>query len=525
MSRAAIPFPAPAVLVLSALISGSLAADPARADESIGEQVGRFLDDVDLNDYALSLNFYSALALYEGVENSTVVYPLLSSFGHATTTDGRLFVRDGMAGLRTFTSGGWQFGGVLKVQAEGYGPGTSETLTGMSRRGWTLAGGAYAGHRLGPVQADIFAVTDLLGEHGGQELNLKLAWPITWPAVQIVPQIEALYQDEDYIDHYFGVRPSEAAPGRPAYAPGSATTWSVGADAVWRIGERWFLKGGLSYQFLPDEISDSPVVDVDGAWSATIGLAYGAPDFFQAGAAPAVDLGLDVGVEAFFMSAETVIDLRGSTFPTGVRLENNSSVDERELAWPVDARWRFGRYHSFGFRYFELVRDGRIVLQQPRDILGESFDAGEELRTDLTTRVLRLDYGFAILRDAQKELMLIAGLHTTDIEYEASGDSSRVEASTTAMLPLLGARLRVNWTDRIALLLDAEIFVLDFDRYRGELLDISGAAQYRLLDSLFLRAGYRYYRQRLESGDESFSGEARVDYVGPYVGIAKVFGG
>lgn len=511
-------------MVLYALLCVCMAAQSSQADESIGEQVGRFLDDIDLNNYALSLNVYASLSLYEGVENSTVLYPLLSSYGHATTTDGMLFVRDGMAGLRSFTGSGWQLGGVVKVQADGYGPDTSETLAGMSRRGWSLAGGGYAGRRLGPVHADLFAVTDLLGESGGSELNLKLAWPLTWPSVQIVPQVEALYQDDDYIDHYFGVRPSEATPQRPAYAPVGATTWSVGADAVWRIGERWFLKGGLSYQFLPDEIADSPVVDIDRAWSATIGLAYGAPDFFEAGAAPAVDLGLELGIEAFFMNAETVIDLRGSTFPAGLRLENNSSLDERDMAWPVDMRWRFGRYHSFGLRYFELIRDGRIVLEQPRNILGAAFAAGEALETDLTTRVLRVDYGFSLLRDAQKEFTLIAGLHTTDIEYEAVGETTRIEASTTAMLPLLGARLRVNWTDRLAVLADAEIFVLDFDRYSGELLDLSAAIQYRLLDSIYVRAGYRYYRQRLESGDESFSGEARVDYVGPYLGIGKVFG-
>jgi outer membrane scaffolding protein for murein synthesis (MipA/OmpV family) len=496
----------------------------ARADESVGEQVSRYLDEIDFNNYALSLNVYRSLAVYEGVDNSTVLYPLLSSNGHATMTDTTLFVRDGMAGLRAFAGDAWQFGGVVKVQADGYGPGTSDRLSGMERRGWTVAGGGYAGRRLGPFQADLFAVTDLLGEHGGNELDFKFALPLAWPAVQFVPQVEATYQDADYISHYFGVRPSEATADRPVYTPGGATTWAVSADVIWRFANRWSLRGGLSYNFLPGEIANSPVVDVERSWSVNAGVAYGAPDFFAASKTQALDMGLDVGLELFFMNARTAIDLRGSTFPEGVRLENSSSFEEREIAWPVDVRWRFGRYHSLGFRYFELFRDGRVELQQDRTIFGVPFSAGEELVSNLGTRVLRLDYGFALLRDSQKEFMLIAGLHATDVDYGAAGDVNRVEASTTAVLPMLGARLRVNWTDRIALLVNAEIFALDFNKYTGELLDLSGAFQYRLLDTVYIEGGFRYYRQRLESGDESFAGEARIDYAGPYVGISKIFG-
>ena len=125
-------------------------------------------------------------------------------------------------------------------------------------------------------------------------------------------------------------------------------------------------------------------------------------------------------------------------------------------------------------------------------------------------------YGFAVLRDEQKELIVLGGLHVTDTDYRVRDADDSLVASATPILPVVGLRGRVNMTARWSWEVGAEAFVLDFADYSGELVDLALAASYRISDRHFVGLGYRYYRQDLRSGDDSLLGDVLINYHGPY---------
>jgi hypothetical protein len=223
------------------------------------------------------------------------------------------------------------------------------------------------------------------------------------------------------------------------------------------------------------------------------------------------------------MHAESVVTLPSSDADGGVRLERSSNLDDRDTALPVELTWRIGRYHALGLRYFELFRSGSTELLAPRLIDGEDFAAGDVLATRFATRVLRVDYGFAIFRDVQKELMVRAGVHVTRLELDIDGGTARVGGETNAILPLAGASLRANFTERLALHVALELFALDFDRYSGELSDLSFEGRYALTSTFDVGGGYRWYRESLESNDDSLAGDLEIEYRGPFVSITATF--
>jgi outer membrane protein len=488
-------------------------------------KIGRYLDSIDFNDYALALSVYRSEAVYDGAPDSSILYPMLASFDHATTTTNSLFVRDANLGLRRVLDTGWSYGAFATVQTDGYSAIDNAALAGMEDRSWTLAGGLVGGRKLGPIHADLFVSTDLLGEHHGQEFNLKFAWPLTWQRVQLVPQVEIHAYSADYINYYYGVRNEEATATRPAYEPGSASTYAASIQSSWRLGPNWFLRAHAGIEFLPEEISDSPLVVEDSSWYVNLAVAYNAAAFIDPGSATERSYGmtLDTSIEAFFLNASTLVDLDSTDASAAVALESNSNLDDRVITYPVELTLRIGRYHSVSARYFELFRDAQSELNESRTVRDTRFEAGEILTTGLNTRVLRLDYGFAFFRDPQKEFSIFGGLHSTRFDYDASGDNQQVSASTTAVLPLIGARLRANPRERLSVLANLEIFLMDFNLYSGHLLDLSAAVQYRIGDSLHFGGGYRYYRQKLDSGDESFRGTLRIDYRGPYLSLRYIF--
>ena len=91
------------------------------------------------------------------------------------------------------------------------------------------------------------------------------------------------------------------------------------------------------------------------------------------------------------------------------------------------------------------------------------------------------------------------------------------EAETTAILPALGADLVVNFTDRLSLGAELQFFVSDVNKYSGNLIDFGLSGHYHWLEWLTIGAGYRFYRQDIDSADEDFFGDYRFEYRGPFV--------
>ena len=476
-----------------------------------------YLDALDLNEYSLSGNLYASTSPYAGVDNFYIAYPAFSSFEHATVTEHTLYIRDANFGLRNFTPAGWSYGVFGYVQTLGYREDGSAALVGMDPRDWTLQAGAQVGKRFGKLNFDLFASADLFGRHNGYEVDFKIAYPFAGAKVQIVPQLQLGYQSEDLVNYYFGVRASEALPGRPAYSPGAATSVNLSLDATWQFHENWHAFTNLNFNYLPTEITNSPIVDASSTWSVTLGVAYDSRAFvstrnYLAGERASF---VEFGLGLFLASTKSNVDLRGSAAGGG-DLEDSQDLANDDLLIPVDFTWTFGRYHRLDLAYFELKRSAQIDLPTAITLSGVSFVAGERIVTELDTRVIRFGYGFSLLRDEQKDLSLFGGLHVTDIKYSVQGNVELVRARTTAFLPVLGARGLVNFTDKLSVGANAEVFVLDFDKHSGELFDLSISGQYRVNNGFSVGVGYRYYRQDIRSGDESLVGDYRFDYHGPH---------
>lgn len=482
-----------------------------------------YLDSIDLNDYSLGINFYTSQSHYAGVDDFKIVYPMPTSFSHSLLTEDPLFVRGSSAGLRKVTDNGWTFGVHGKLQTLGYGADTSEELRGMRRRTWTVQAGLLLGYAIGPFHVDLFTSTDVLSEHDGYDASLKLAWPIASAKQIFVPEIDLTYQSKDLLDHYFGVRSEEALPDRPAYVPGSGVT--ISGSLEWRrsLHRRWFLFSKISLDLLPDAITDSPIVDLEQGWRFNLGVAYDGSSFID----PDEDSGtpattMEIGLGVFYVSATSNLDFLDSGGHPG-DLERRQGLDERSVSLPVDIVWRIGRFHRVDVSYFELNRSASVNLTGEMVLNGVPFADGERVVTDLETRVFRFGYGFSLMRDNQKDISLFGGLHATEMDYRVRGAAEPIVASTTSFLPVIGARANVVPAERWSVTGNIEIFLLDFDRHSGELMDIAVSGEYRLTDRLIAGIGYRYYRQDIESGDDSFLGDYRLHYQGPYLNLRARF--
>ena len=357
--------------------------------------------------------------------------------------------------------------------------------------------------------------------HDGLISQLALSLPFEWPRGYLVPSVELVHQNSDYVDYYYSVTSAEATPTRPAYSPEEASNLAVKARWGYALSDQWLLSGVVGLEYLDSAITDSPIVERDEIWSARIGLAYNA-DVFQprdyddsAPTSPQFDL----RISAFRDSISTKVARDTSDGVPGFEtdIEDFLGAPDEKTVLQIDATVRLGHYHRLEFGYFELGRNSATTLSDDLAFGDELFLAGTVVNTRVDAQIFRVGYSYSLIRDAQMELAVMAGVHfanfEADISSDATGQAERSNAGTP--LPVIGAHATISLSEKTTVGAKVQIFRTDFDRYEGSLNYAMLDIQHRVTDSFGVGLGYNFYGMKLSSSETGVNGYLKVRHHGP----------
>jgi MipA family protein len=116
------------------------------------------------------------------------------------------------------------------------------------------------------------AVQEVTGEHGGQELLLTVRQTVALGGFPLTFGAGLRWQSADHAEYAWGVRPEEATATRPAYAPGDVLIPSLSIGTFLPVNDKTTIIATLQMDFLPDEVSSSPIVDQDSTTSVFVGI-------------------------------------------------------------------------------------------------------------------------------------------------------------------------------------------------------------------------------------------------------------
>jgi len=491
-------------------------------------QAGRLLDyirDYDLNNYSLGVAVSVSQNPYEGASSSTYAYPYLTSFRHSAFTDDWLLIRGENLGFRYITESDWEFGMIGRIQTLGLGDGN---LPGLEERNWAVETGPLIGWRRLPVHAQFRSYWEIPNRHSGGTSELELSLPREFSRGFLVPSVTVRYMSGAYSRYYFGVAESEVAPERPTYEPGAALSYEIGFALGYELTPRWLLKTNLGLEYLDSAIAASPLVAKDHLWSGSIGLAYNA-DLFQpkdhGGAYRPGSLVIRTAAFSSRFSTDIRRDASSGVAGDDVEFEDFLGDSGSERVLQTEIYYRIGFYHRLKASYFETDRDLQATLQQDFAFGDELFLAGTEVESRLDTRRLGLLYGYSLMRDAQKEVGVQAGVQFGRIELDvASAETGQAEgASVNAPLPTMGVFGSLSLGKSWELGAEVSIFALDLDRYSGYSGQASLTLDRMLGESIALGMGFDYYVTQLESQDEDLRGLLRSRNYGPKIYLGWIF--
>ena len=218
-----------------------------------------------------------------------------------------------------------------------------------------------------------------------------------------------------------------------------------------------------------------PILTALAIGAASVGLAYNA-NVFNPKAHDNYDRQLptlDIRVAAFFTDISSKVSRATADGVPGVEidLEDILGAPETGTAFEIDALWRIGEHHQFELGFFELVRDGSSTLEDDLQFGDAFFPAGSVVDSQVDYSSLRFGYTFFLMRDGQKELGIMAGLHLSELAVNVrvdTGDQLERSRSSTP-LPVIGLNGAVFFGDRTSLRARIHIFRTDFDQHEGSL--------------------------------------------------------
>ena len=171
-------------------------------------------------------------------------------------------------------TGRWRLAATASYRIGAYEEDDSAALTGLGDRDGTLMAGLGFRYEL-PAGINLLLryEHDVLDGNGGAA-TARLSKAFQAGQLRIAPQVEASWLSADLADYDYGVPSVAATTTRSAYAAGSSVSYAVGLSSSVELTERWRILLNLSVEFLPDEITNSPIVGDDQVVQGFAALTY-----------------------------------------------------------------------------------------------------------------------------------------------------------------------------------------------------------------------------------------------------------
>ena len=151
-----------------------------------------------------------------------------------------------------------------------------DSMTGMAQRSGGDDLGVALRYRAGWHVFYGEAMRNVSDESDGVEARAGYRYDRWWGgSLRWRPYVTLAWRDEKLNDYYYGVRPEEATPGRPAYEAGAGVNVELGVIATYHVTPSWQVIAGAGLTRWSNAVAASPVLEARTQAHALVGFMYG----------------------------------------------------------------------------------------------------------------------------------------------------------------------------------------------------------------------------------------------------------
>ena len=245
------------------------------------------------------------------------------------------------------------------------------------------------------------------------------------------------------------------------------------------------------------------------------------------------DSNLHFALGGFFPRVESTLSLDSSSGSAGTEISSEDDLGlDKDTASPwVGFNWRFLPRHQFQGEWFELNRDGTKSASRQLNFGNTTAFTGASLSSKVDLNIGRLTYGYSVLRKEEHDLSILAGAHIATMQATItasgsiavsggpafSGTSTESSSTYTIPLPHVGGSYSYKFAPRWTLDLMLLGFALEFDEYKGYLVQAQGLVSYQLTKHFGLGGGLKYFELNLQADGSRLNAEFDYQFYGPAI--------
>lgn len=224
-----------------------------------------------------------------------------------------------------------------------------------------------------------------------------------------------------------------------------------------------------------------------------------------------------VSLGGFLTTLDSSIRVGSDSLGAGIEvdLESGLGLESSTTVFRLDTLGRFGnnQRHRVDFSYFYYNRNATKAIQQDIEYNDIIFSAGDVVDSTFNIQIYKLNYGYSLIMDDRVNLSLGLGLYVMPIETSLSlqGGGNSSSEDVTAPLPSMSLRLDFALTEKSYIRQGLDVFYLEYGDFRGGMIGLSIAYEYRLSKNFGLGIGFDSMKIKLEAKGSDYPG---IDLIG-----------
>ena len=219
---------------------------------------------------------------------------------------------------------------------------------------------------------------------------------------------------------------------------------------------------------------------------------------------------------AFFAALSNQVTVGSPGAGVAVDLEQALGLDTQNTIFRLGTLYRIGekRRHRVDLDYLYFNRSATKTLGQGIVVDNVSLGAGTVVETTFNYQIIRAAYSYSFFQDDRMDLAGSFGLFVMPIKFEMSASglgSSEGDFNFTAPLPAFGLRGDFAITPRWMLRTNVDFFYLEYESFKGALVDARVAVEYNPWEHFGFGLGLDSFKLKLSAEDEDYPS---VDFQG-----------
>ena len=214
---------------------------------------------------------------------------------------------------------------------------------------------------------------------------------------------------------------------------------------------------------------------------------------------------------AFFAGLNNKVTVGTEGAGVAIDLEQALGLDTQNTVFRLGTLYRIDekRRHRVDLDYLYFNRKATKTLGKPITVDNVTLAANSRVDTTFNYQILRAAYSYSFFQDDRMDLAGSFGLFVMPIKFALSAEglrSGQGEFKFTAPLPAFGLRGDFAITPRWFLRTNIDFFYLEYQSFKGALVDTRVAVEYNPWEHFGFGLGFDNFRMGLKAKSEDYPG-------------------